>query len=96
MIFGISKDSLNSHEKFKLKYNMPFELIADTDKILCNLFGILKEKSMFGKKYKGIERSTFIISPEGVLIKSWCKVKVSGHVEEVLDFFFQQIFLQKI
>lgn len=85
-IFGVSKDTLNSHEKFKAKYHMPFELIADTEKALCEAFAVLKEKSMFGKKYMGIERSTFVIDMEGKLIKEWRKVKVPGHVEEVLAF----------
>ncbi len=86
VIFGVSKDTLNSHEKFKAKHHMPFELIADTDMILCNAFEVLKEKSMFGKKYMGIERSTFIINPEVKLIKEWRKVSVLGHVEEVLEY----------
>ena len=85
-IFGISKDTLSSHEKFKAKYQMSFELIADIDKLLCESFEVLKEKSMFGKKYMGIERSTFIIDPSGKLIKQWHKVKVLGHVAEVLAF----------
>ncbi|WP_200403652.1 peroxiredoxin [Fangia hongkongensis] len=86
VIFGISKDTLKSHEKFKEKYNMPFELIADTEKYLCEAFGVLKEKSMFGKKYMGIERSTFVIDKEEKLVKEWRKVKVPGHVLEVLSF----------
>lgn len=85
-ILGVSKDSLNSHEKFKAKYHMPFELVADTEKHLCGAFAVLKEKSMFGKKYMGIERSTFVIDAEGKLIKEWRRVKVPGHVEEVLAF----------
>ncbi|MDA0910290.1 MAG: peroxiredoxin [Proteobacteria bacterium] len=85
-IFGVSKDTLSSHEKFKAKYNMPFELVADTEKALCEAFAVLKEKSMFGKKYMGIERSTFVIDKGGKLIKEWRKVKVPGHVEEVLAF----------
>ncbi len=86
VILGVSKDGLSSHEKFKAKYHMPFELIADTEKALCEAFGVLKEKSMFGKKYSGIERSTFVIDPNGRLIKEWRKVKVSAHAEEVLEF----------
>ena len=84
-IFGISKDSLVSHEKFKKKYQMPFELIADVSTEICQYFSVFKEKSMFGKKYMGIERSTFIIDEQGVLIKEWRKVKVKGHVNEVLE-----------
>ena len=86
VVFGISKDGLKSHEKFKAKHQMPFELIADIDKQLCNYFGVLKEKSMFGKKYMGIERSTFVIDERGKLAKAWHKVKVSGHVDEVLAY----------
>lgn len=85
-VFGISKDTLASHEAFKNKYNIYPELIADTDKTLCNAFQVIKEKSMFGKRYMGIERSTFIINPEGRLIKEWRKVKVTGHVNKVLSF----------
>lgn len=85
-IFGVSKDSLSSHQKFKARYNLPFELIADTEKVLCNMFGVLKEKSMFGKKYMGVVRSTFVIDPSNKLIKAWYEVKVQGHVKEVLTF----------
>ncbi|WP_208123228.1 peroxiredoxin [Facilibium subflavum] len=86
VIFGVSKDTLKSHEKFKAKYQMPFDLIADTEKYLCQAFDVLKEKSMFGKKYMGIERSTFVIGGNGVLVEAWRKVKVSGHVEQILQF----------
>ncbi|MFZ9034548.1 MAG: peroxiredoxin [Francisellaceae bacterium] len=86
LVFGVSKDSLKSHQNFKAKYDMPFELIADVDKLICEAFGVLKEKSMFGKKYMGIERSTFVIDENGRLVKHWAKVKVSGHAEEVLDY----------
>ena len=86
VVFGVSKDTLKSHEKFKAEYSMPFELIADTDKILCNAFGVLREKNMFGKKYLGIERSTFVIDGEGILIQAWRKVSVPGHVSQVLSF----------
>lgn len=84
-IFGVSKDSLKSHENFKAKYNMPFELIADPDTTICQQFEVYKEKSMYGKKYMGIERSTFLIDPKGSIVKSWRKVKVKGHAQEVLD-----------
>ena len=84
VIFGISRDSLKSHENFKAKQNFPFELISDTNEEICSLFGVIKMKSMYGKQVRGIERSTFVISPEGVLIQEWRKLSVKGHVAEVL------------
>ncbi len=84
-IFGISRDSLKSHEKFKAKQNYPFELISDEDESLCKLFDVLKLKKLFGKEYMGIERSTFLIDEEGKLLQEWRKVKVAGHVEAVLE-----------
>ncbi len=84
-IFGISRDSLKSHENFKAKQNFPFELISDHDEQLCQLFDVIKMKSMYGKQVRGIERSTFIIDPHGKLIKEWRKVNVKGHVDDVLD-----------
>lgn len=83
-IFGLSRDSLTSHEKFKVKYDMPFELISDTSEEICQLFDVIKDKNMYGKKYKGIERSTFIIDSNGVLRAEWRKVKIPNHVSEVL------------
>lgn len=83
-IFGLSRDSLKSHEKFKAKFEMPFELISDEDESICKLFDVIKEKNMYGKKVMGIVRSTFLIDEEGKLEKQWIKVKVPGHVEEVL------------
>lgn len=84
VILGLSRDSLKKHEKFKEKYEFPFELIADEDETLCELFGVMKWKNMYGKKVRGIERSTFIIDEKGKLVKEWRKVKVPGHVDEVL------------
>ncbi|KTC80746.1 peroxiredoxin [Legionella cherrii] len=84
-IFGISRDSLKSHENFKAKQNFPFELISDQDEQLCQLFDVIKMKSMYGKQVRGIERSTFIIDPQGKLSKEWRKVSVKGHVDEVLS-----------
>ncbi|HHT0592866.1 TPA: peroxiredoxin [Legionella anisa] len=84
-IFGVSRDSLKSHENFKAKQNFPFELISDPDERLCQLFEVIKMKSMYGKQVRGIERSTFIIDPQGKLIKEWRKVSVKGHVNEVLS-----------
>jgi len=84
VVFGISRDNLNSHERFKEKQGLNFELIADTEEALCQQFDVIKEKNMYGKKVIGIERSTFIIDQEGKLAHEWRKVKVAGHVEEVL------------
>lgn len=85
-IVGISRDSIKSHENFKAKFSFPFELLSDTDELACNLFDVIKMKNMYGKQVRGIERSTFVIDKNGVLIKEWRKVKVNGHVEEVLSF----------
>lgn len=84
IILGVSKDSASKHCKFIEKYNIGFNLIADEDKKLCNEYKVLKEKSMFGKKYQGIERSTFLIDGNGNIAKIWRNVKVKGHVEEVV------------
>jgi peroxiredoxin Q/BCP len=84
-VFGISRDSLDSHEKFKAKHEFPFELISDADEKLCKLFDVIKEKNMYGRKVMGIERSTFLIDGTGVLRKEWRKVKVRGHAAEVLE-----------
>jgi thioredoxin-dependent peroxiredoxin len=83
-IFGISRDSLKSHENFKAKYAMPFELISDPDETLCELFDVMQMKNMYGKQVRGVERSTFLIGPNGQLIEAWRKVKVPGHADEVL------------
>ena len=83
-VFGVSRDSLTSHEKFKNKQKYSFDLISDEKEQLCKAFAVLKEKSMFGKTYLGLERSTFLISPEGFVEKEWRNVKVEGHAEEVL------------
>lgn len=85
-VAGISRDSLKSHEKFKEKYDLPYALLSDSDETVCELFDVIKLKNMFGKQVRGIERSTFVIDPEGKLCQSWRKVKVPGHAEEVLDF----------
>lgn len=84
-IFGISRDSIKSHEKFKTAECFPFELLSDEDEKLCKLFDVIKEKNMYGKKVMGIERSTFLVDEEGVLRKEWRKVSVEGHVDEVLE-----------
>ena len=84
-IFGVSRDSVKSHENFKAKYDMPFELISDPDETLCSLFDVMRMKNMYGKQVRGVERSTFLIDPTGTLIAEWRKVKVPGHAMEVLD-----------
>ncbi|MGG7060080.1 thioredoxin-dependent thiol peroxidase [Clostridium nigeriense] len=85
IVLGISKDNLNSHNKFIEKFNLPFILLSDEEKVVCQLYDVIKEKNMYGKKVLGIERSTFIIDEEGKLKKEFRKVKVKGHVEQVLS-----------
>lgn len=85
-IIGISRDSVKSHENFKAKFSFPFELAADTEEVACNIFGVIKTKNMYGKQVRGIERSTFVINPQGVVIREWRGVKVDGHALEVLTF----------
>ena len=84
-IVGVSKDTVAKHNKFKAKYDLPFQLAADEDGSVCDSYGTWVEKSMYGKKYMGIERATFLIDKEGVIRGIWRKVKVKGHVEEVLE-----------
>ncbi len=84
VVVGISPDSLAAHVKFRDKFEFPFELLSDEDKKVCALFGVWKEKSLYGRKYMGVERSTFLIDAQGVLRREWRKVKVDGHAEEVL------------
>ena len=83
-IVGISPDSVSSHEKFKSKMGFPFELLSDVDRTVCKRYDVIQEKSMYGKKYMGVERSTFLIDAQGVLRAEWRKVKVNGHAEAVL------------
>ncbi len=85
LVFGVSRDSLRTHENFRSKQEFPFELISDADDTLCRLFDVIKMKQMYGKEYEGIERSTFLVDAEGVLRAEWRKVKVKGHVNEVLE-----------
>ena len=85
-IFGISRDTLKSHENFKAKFTFPFELLSDTEELACTQFGVMKMKNMYGKQVRGIERSTFIIDKDGKLVKEWRGVKVDGHAAEVLSF----------
>ena len=82
---GVSRDSVKSHENFKLKQSFPFELLSDPDEKMCKAFDVMKMKSMYGKQYMGVDRSTFLIDEKGRVIKEWRSVKVKGHVEEVLS-----------
>lgn len=85
VIFGVSRDSLASHEKFKVKHEFPFDLLSDPDEKLCGQFDVIKEKNMYGRKVMGIERSTFLIDEDGKLREEWRKVRVKGHAEAVLE-----------
>lgn len=85
IVLGVSRDSIKSHEKFREKESLPFHLLSDPDEKLCGLFDVIKEKSLYGRKYMGIERSTFLIDGSGVLRREWRKVKVAGHAQEVLE-----------
>jgi len=85
-IYGISRDSLKSHEGFKAKHGFPFELLADSEEKLCTRFKVIKMKNMYGKQVRGIERSTFVLDRERVIRREWRGVKVPGHVQEVFDF----------
>ena len=86
VVLGVSRDSLKSHESFKAKLGFPFELISDPQEKLCEAFGVMKMKNMYGKQVRGVERSTFVIDGEGKLRRDWRGVKVAGHVDEVLAF----------
>jgi len=86
VVYGVSRDSIKSHEKFKQKFNYTIDLISDEDESLCNQFDVIKLKKLYGKEHMGIVRSTFVISPSGDILKYWDKVKVTGHAEEVLQF----------
>ena len=83
-VFGVSRDNMKSHDEFKLKLELPFELIADTEEKMCHMFGVVKNKIMYGKKVKVIERSTFLIAADGNLAEEWRGLKVPGHVDDVL------------
>lgn len=85
-VFGISRDSIKSHENFKLKQNLPFALLSDSNEVVCNQFGVIKEKKLYGKQVRGVERSTFVIDKDGILRQEWRGVKVPGHVEAVLSY----------
>lgn len=85
VVLGISRDSLKSHENFKAKLELPFDLLSDTEEVACQAFDVIKMKNMYGKQVRGIERSTFVIDRDGVIRREWRKVKVDGHAEEVLN-----------
>ena len=85
-IYGISRDSLKSHENFKAKHGFPFDLLADTEEKACAQYGVIKMKNMYGKQVRGIERSTFVLDREHVIRREWRGIKVPGHVQEVFDF----------
>ncbi len=85
VILGVSRDSIKSHEKFRSKQGYKFDLLSDSDEVLCKLFDVIKMKNMYGKKVRGIERSTFLIDKKGKLHQQWRKIKVAGHVDEVLE-----------
>ena len=85
-VFGVSRDTIASHEKFKKKMSFPFELLSDADEKLCGIFAVMKQKNMYGRQVRGIERSTFVIDREGRIAKEWRGVKVPGHAQEVLDY----------
>ena len=89
-IYGISRDSLRSHDGFKAKLGLPFELISDPEELVCAQFGVMKMKNMYGKQVRGVERSTFIVDADGKLVKEWRGVKVPNHAEEVLAFIQSQ------
>jgi thioredoxin-dependent peroxiredoxin len=84
-VLGLSRDSLKSHDKFREKEKLPFELLSDADEKICQLFDVIKEKTLYGRKYLGVDRSTFLIDANGILRREWRGVKVPGHVEEVLE-----------
>ncbi len=84
-VYGVSRDSLASHEKFKAKFKFPFELISDEDETLCKIFDVIREKSLYGRKYLGVDRSTFILDKDGVLRREFRGVKVKGHVDDVIE-----------
>ena len=84
-VLGVSRDSLKSHQNFRGKQGFRFDLVSDADEALCNAFGVIREKNMYGRKVLGIERSTFLVDPAGVIVQSWRPVKVAGHAQAVLD-----------
>lgn len=92
-LFGLSRDSIRSHEKFKAQQAYPFELISDPDKLACTAFDVIRQKKMYGKEVTGIERSTFVIDPDGIVVQQWRGVKVPGHAQTVLTFLLSKMSL---
>jgi len=84
-VLGVSRDSVKSHQNFKSRQKLPFELLSDENEILCRQFDVIKEKTLYGRKFMGVERSTFLIDARGILRREWRKVRVKGHAEEVLQ-----------
>jgi peroxiredoxin Q/BCP len=85
-IVGVSRDSIKSHENFKARFTLPFELLSDENEVACELFGVIKQKMMYGKQVRSIERSTFVLDDKGIIRKEWRSLKADGHADEVLDF----------
>lgn len=85
VVFGVSRDSVRSHDNFCAKQGFGFPLVSDADEALCTAFDVIRMKNMYGKQVRGIERSTFLVSPDGTLVQAWRKVKVAGHAQAVLD-----------
>jgi peroxiredoxin Q/BCP len=85
-IVGVSRDNIKSHESFKSKFTLPFELLSDEEEAVCNVFGVIKQKMMYGKQVRGIERSTFVLNSRGVICKEWRGLKAEGHAQEVHSF----------
>ena len=85
-IVGVSRDSIKSHENFKAKFTLPFELLSDAEEVACKLFGVIKQKKLYGKDVRGIERSTFVLDAKGVIRKEWRGLRADGHAQEVLEF----------
>jgi len=85
-IVGISRDSINSHENFKRKFSLPFTLLSDAEEVACGIFGVIKQKKLYGKDVRGIERSTFVLDGKGIIRKEWRGLKADGHAQEVLEF----------
>jgi peroxiredoxin Q/BCP len=85
VVLGVSRDSVKTHENFKAKHELPFDLLSDQDESLCTLFDVIKMKNMYGKQVRGIERSTFLIDKKGILRREWRKIKVKGHVDDILN-----------
>ena len=91
VVLGLSRDSVKTHENFKAKQKFPFDLVSDPDEVACGHYDVMKLKNMYGRKVRGVERSTFLIDPEGVVLRVWRKVRVPGHAQEVLDTLIEEL-----